>query len=112
MLIVLMPALRSYLDQASAISELKQTKAQNAREVSRLEAEKKQWADPNYVKKQAEQRLGFTEPGKQAVIYVDRSNNTHKVQSAAGVAQTDAYRAHPWYGQVWSSITVNSNTDK
>lgn len=112
MLIVLTPALRSYLQQRSEIEELKSQKVTTQKAVNKLEAEKKQWRSEAYVKKQAEQRLGYAMPGKSITVYVDDSNKTHAVQKRTGVANVTSLSDRPWYGQIWGSLSRSSDAEK
>ena len=108
-LVILMPSLRSYLEQRSQIADLKDQKAHLSRSVQALEAEKKRWDDPNFVKAQATERLGYAMPGQKVTIYVDRNNQAHAVGSGA---EQNYLKDHPWYGQVWSSISTKTNVEK
>lgn len=110
MLVLVMPALRSYLEQRGEIADLKQQKAAAAKSVERLEAQKKQWDDPAYVKKQASERLGYAMPGQKVTVYIDRNNKAHSVSDSAKA--TSPLRNHPWYGQVWGSISTKTNIEK
>lgn len=108
MLVVLTPTLRSYLQQRSEIADLRQQKVAGQKRVDTLEAEKKKWADPNYVKQQAGQRLGYAMPGKAVTIYVDDRNTARAVTKSTGVTNASTLSNHPWYGQLWGSVTMSS----
>lgn len=112
MLIVLTPALRSYLQQRSEIADLKQQKVAGQKRVDALEAEKKQWDDPAFVKKQAAERLGYAMPGQKITIYVDSRNKPRAVTNSTGVANATTLSNHPWYGQLWGSVTMSSDENK
>lgn len=111
MLVLLMPALRSYLDQRGQIADLKSQKAQATKHVADLEAQKARWDDPKYVKQQAQQRLGYAMPGQKATIYIDKNDTAHAVGQSP-LPKSEALKNHPWYGQVWGSISTKTNIEK
>lgn len=106
MLVVLTPTLRGYLQQRSEIAELKRAKAAGQQRVDDLTAQRKRWDDPAYVKKQAQDRLGYAMPGQKITIYVDDTNTPRAVQTDTGVANAAGLSAHPWYGQLWGSVSM------
>lgn len=112
MLVVLTPTLRGYLQQRSEIADLKRQKAAGQERVDALSAERKKWDDPAFVKKQAEQRLGYAMPGKSITVYVDGSGDTHATTSKSGVTDAPGLSAHPWYGQVWGSIAAPADEQR
>lgn len=107
MLVILTPTLRSFLQQRTEIAELRQQKTSGQQRVDALRARTEQWKNPAFVKKQAEQRLGFAAPGKQITVYVDDSDATHAVPSDNGVTNVTSLASHPWYGQLWGSIATS-----
>lgn len=111
MLVILTPALRSYLQQRSQIEQLKDQKSQASSEVARLQHQKQQWLDPKYVKQQAAERLGYAPAGQQITIYVDRSGKKHATTKTSGVENFSSMSKLPWYGQVWGSVAKSTKQD-
>ncbi|WP_415544827.1 FtsB family cell division protein, partial [Dermacoccus barathri] len=109
MLVVLTPTLRSYLQQRSEIADLRQQKIDGQKRVEALEAQKKRWEDPAYIKKQASQRLGYAMPGQKVTVYVDDRNKPHAVTKSTGVANATTLSSRPWYGQLWGSVKMSSD---
>lgn len=109
MLVVLTPTLRSYLQQRSEIADLRQQKIDGQKRVEALEAQKKRWEDPAYIKKQVTQRLGYAMPGQKVTVYVDDRNKPHAVTKSTGVANATTLSSHPWYGQLWGSVKMSSD---
>ncbi len=112
MLVVLTPTLRSYLQQRSEIAELKREKVAGQQRVDALTAERKRWDDPAYVKQQAQERLGYAMPGKSITVYVDDAGATHATTPRNGVTDATGLSSHPWYGQIWGSISTPAEGEK
>lgn len=110
MLVVITPTLRDYLQHRSQISQLRKEGVADAAEVQRLDAVKKQWLDPNFIKDQAGQKLGYAMPGKSVTVYIDDSNKTHAVNPTTGVANATSLANRPWYGQMWESVVQSNNS--
>lgn len=57
-------SLRVYLRQQAEIATAREQIAQREREIGTLQDEVERWRDPNYVKAQARNRLGWVVPGE------------------------------------------------
>ena len=80
--------------------------------VDALTAERKRWDDPAYVKQQAQERLGYAMPGKSITVYVDDAGATHATTPRNGVTDATGLSSHPWYGQIWGSISTPAEGEK
>jgi cell division protein FtsB len=68
-------SLRVYFAQAHEIAETKAEIAQRTQVIEELQAERTRWDDPDYVKAQARERLGWVVPGEIGYRVVDAKGN-------------------------------------
>lgn len=102
--VLITPTLHAYLQRKSQIADLHGKVAAQQKDVADKQAQLKKWKDPDYVRAQAEKRLGFAKPGKTATVIVDKQGVAHEVKTTGnGVSVT-----LPWYGKVWQS-TLNAD---
>ncbi|WP_344773862.1 septum formation initiator family protein [Gryllotalpicola kribbensis] len=69
--LVLAPTVRMYTAQQQQISKLQQQNADQRAEVSKLDAQIKNWDDPDYIKAQARDRLLYVMPGETSYLIID-----------------------------------------
>jgi type II secretory pathway pseudopilin PulG len=97
-------ALTTYLRQQRDIAELESEVAAQTASIDQLEDEIARWQDPDYVRAQARQRLGWVLPGEVGyrVIAADGSlvgSETEVIDEAVS-----AENQGPWYERIWASI--------
>ncbi len=102
--VLITPTLHAYLQRKSQIADLHSKVAAQEKDVAAKKAQLKKWKDPDYVRAQAEKRLGFAEPGKTATIIVDKRGVPHEVKTTGNGVSVKL----PWYGKVWQS-TLNAD---
>lgn len=92
-----------YLSQRSDIATATQQIADRQADVSRLSDELNRWNDPDYVKTQARDRLGWVVPGETGyrVIGLDGKVVSGQVGSIAG--RTDPEN-QTWYERLWGTV--------
>jgi cell division protein FtsB len=91
----------AWVHQRTQIAALRETVAEQERDVAELEAEQERWRDPAYVEQQARQRLKFVKPGEKSYTVLDPAPD-----HSADLAGTDVARPNadlPWYETVWES---------
>lgn len=93
--------LRTYVSQRQELAATATTQAQLTAEVSRLQAQKDQLADPSYVEAQARGRLGFVRPGETPY----RVQLPDSVARSADPQQQAAAPAAPWYSTLWGTVS-------
>lgn len=102
--LVVFSPLRSWMDQQqqarSLAAQIAQVKAQNAE----LEAEIKRYKDPEYISRQARERLGYVKPGEITYVVVDPPG-AKKPQLTSGWTDKDANDL-PWYRQIVVGLEV------
>lgn len=110
--VLVTPTLRYYLRQQEQERRLdEQVLALEARNDS-LQRAIDRWSDPEYVRAQARERLGYVMPGQQPWVVVDPE----------AVVGEDAQRAYEeemgyvaptkaWYAEVWDSVRVAGETE-
>ena len=91
---------RTYLDQRAQINALRDSQGEQRDRISRLEAERAQWEDPEYVRTQARERLLLVKPGEDLIIIID---DPAGAAADAGV-EPDPGPEDPWYQDLWDSI--------
>jgi hypothetical protein len=92
--------IQRYVQQQQQIAALQEGVAAGKRKVAALEQEKARWADPNYVRQQARQRLHFVLPGETGYVVLGG-------EAQAGDAPADGREAvarRPWYDRLWRSV--------
>ncbi|MDO5285589.1 MAG: septum formation initiator family protein [Actinomycetia bacterium] len=96
-------SLRLYVQQQQEIAVAKQQIAQRSASVARLSDELKRWDDPDYVKAQARDRLGWVVPGEVGyrVIGADGQVLSGQVGSIKGPHDSEN---QAWYDKLWSSV--------
>ena len=79
--------MRIYLDQQSDMATAHTQIAERQATIAQLEDELSRWNDPDYIKTQARERLGWVMPGEVGSI----QGNNDPVNQA-------------WYEKIWSSV--------
>ena len=102
--LVVFSPLRSWMDQQqqarSLAAQIAQVKAQNAE----LEAEIKRYQDPEYISRQARERLGYVKPGEITYVVVDPPG-AKKPQLTSGWTDKDTNDL-PWFRQIVAGLEV------
>lgn len=102
--LVVFSPLRSWMDQQqqarSLAAQIAQVKAQNAE----LEAEIKRYKDPEYISRQARERLGYVKPGEITYVVVDPPG-AKKPQLTSGWTDKDTNDL-PWFRQIVAGLEV------
>src|SRR6478752_2492556 len=93
-------SMKAYLQQRSHIADLR---AQ--RDTSRLEREKRRWADDAYVETQARERFGWVLPGETSYQVIDRDGKpmerSDELTDPSSVARTAPMA---WWAKVYGSV--------
>lgn len=98
------PTLRGYLDQRAQISDVREQIAQDQAEIAELEGELEDWRDPDFVERQARERLHFVMPGEMSYTVIDDTAEQVMTEQLPGIATDAAQDDLPWYGEVWESV--------
>jgi cell division protein FtsB len=103
MVISYVGSMRIYLDQQNDMSTARVQIAERQATIAQLEDELARWNDPNYIKTQARERLGWVLPGEVGyrVIGTDGTVVSGQVGSIQG--STDPEK-QAWYERIWSSV--------
>jgi cell division protein FtsB len=96
--------LREYLSQRGEIARLQQQQRDGAVAVAAMESANRRWADPEYVRSQARQRLHFVLPGETA--YAVLLPPSAPQLSRALPLGTVADPSGAWYARLWSSVAA------
>lgn len=107
LVILLAPYLRPWLAQRSDIAAQQAEVEELQRQVDQLQAERRRWTDPAYVKAQARERLNFVMPGELAYVVIDDDEQAPEADPARQAA-LDAGRigGRPWYDVLWQSVQL------
>ncbi|SDS27573.1 FtsB family cell division protein [Microlunatus soli] len=97
-------SLRVYFKQRQDIADTKQQIINAQRNISELSNEISRWNDPNYVRTQARDRLGWVVPGERGyrVIGADGQPVTGDTEIAAEKTSNAPKKA--WYTKMWGSV--------
>ncbi|MGB5952450.1 MAG: septum formation initiator family protein, partial [Ornithinimicrobium sp.] len=94
-----------YVDQRREVRQLQQEIETQTEEIAGLETEVERWSDPDFIERNARERLRFVRPGETAFTILDDTGEvlTEPVPGMAAVTN-DIHETHPWYGEVWESV--------
>lgn len=90
---------REYIAERRQIDELEVQRAQIAKQLSRLEAERQRLRDPAYIEQLARDRLHMCLPNQMCYVVIDPAGRS-KVSAAP------KHVAEPWYAKLWSSVQL------
>jgi cell division protein FtsB len=96
-------SLTVYLSQEREIHAIELANEQRQAAIAALEDEVERWADPDYVRAQARERLGWVLPGEIGYRVIAGDGELFGVPEELVVADVAADQG-PWYQQVWSSV--------
>lgn len=109
-LAVLYPTIRHAVAQREELRSLAAQVEDARARTEALERQQRLWTDPEYVRAQARDRLGYVVPGERTFVVVDPQTVTGTVEhdDADLVAQAARERAatSPWYLTVWESVNI------
>ena len=103
--LLLAPALKPWIEQRSALAQMREDVATTKKDVDALTTDRNQWRDPDYVRAQARERLNFVLPGQTRYVVIDdrpKPQPTDPSRAAAAVASTRL----AWFGDLWRSVEV------
>jgi hypothetical protein len=95
--------MRIYLDQRGDMAQAHADIAERQATIAKLQDELARWNDPEYIKTQARERLGWVLPGEVGyrVIGTDGKVVSGEVGSIKGANDPEN---QAWYERVWSSV--------
>lgn len=101
----LFPTVLNYVDQRREITQLEQQIEAQRSDIVDLEGEVDMWSDPDFIEREARDRLRFVRPGETAFSVLDDTGDV-LVEPLPGMAPVtnDIHETHPWYGEVWESV--------
>lgn len=109
-LAVLYPTIRHAVAQREELRSLTAQVEEARVRTEALERQQRLWADPEYVRVQARDRLGYVVPGERTFVVVDPQTVTGTVErdDADLIAERARERAatSPWYLTVWESVNI------
>lgn len=99
--------LRVYFEQQYQIAEKRQQIIAHQESIGSLIDEIKRWQDPEYVKIQARERLGWVVPGETGFRVVGPNGQPYGGGSEIGSAQLpDGEYSKTWWDQIWGSVAA------
>ena len=99
--------LRVYFNQQYRIAEAREQIAQHEQSISSLEDEVERWNDPEYVKIQARERLGWVVPGETGFRVIGPDGQPYGGGSQIGAAQLPPGEyAKTWWDRMWGSVAT------
>jgi cell division protein FtsL len=96
--------LREYLAQRGDIGNVRAQVAEQQKSVAQLRAEQKRWADPDYVERQARERLHFVMPGETAYVVLEPDETP--VPDGVVSSAARPLRHSPWFTDLWRTVEV------
>lgn len=101
LVLALAQSLRVYFAQASDIAQLRAEIEQSQADIAELEDQLERWDDPEYVKVQARERLGWVLPGETGYRVVGADGETLGGDSSV-LAEEEAQGM--WWERMWGSV--------
>ncbi|QDQ97093.1 FtsB family cell division protein [Tomitella fengzijianii] len=92
---------RTYFTQRQDVAEAAAHHDELVAQIAELEKKEKLLEDPDYLRAQARDRLGFVEAGRTPYI-VELPGDPVEAQEQHDKAVA---QARPWYGSVWDSVS-------
>src|SRR3954465_8616941 len=96
--------LREYLAQRSDISDVRAQVAEQEQRVAALERQRSLWQKPDYVERQARERLHFVMPGETSYVVLEPDEAPAPDGVVASTPRPVAHR--PWFTDVWRTVEV------
>lgn len=108
---IVMSPLRTLMDQRAERADLVEQIAQAQERNEKLRQELAKWEDPNVVRREARERLGFVQPGEKVYIVTDSSvaqpgPSETEDPALRPVIEPDSWVRTLWQGQAPSSIPL------
>ena len=105
--IIVISPLRAFVAQQTQIRDLNAELAARKAHIEQLEDSIALWNDPEYVKAQARERLGYVMPGQTLYFVSGGPADPEKIAEQKVQEANEARRAiTPFYVTLWDSITV------
>lgn len=103
--VFLFPTVTGYFDQRREVTQIEQQIEAQTEQIAALEGEVEQWSDPDFIERNARERLRFVRPGETAFTILDDTGEV-LTEPVPGMAQitNDIHETRPWYGEVWESV--------
>ena len=98
-------SLRIYFAQAHDIAATQAEISERQQKIGELQGELGRWGDPDHVRTQARERLGWVVPGETGYQVVDADGNP--LGGGAEIASSTAPRDEPqdvWWAKLWGSV--------
>jgi cell division protein FtsB len=110
--LLILPYFQKWLVQRSEIEAAKAQLSSSRTAVASLAQQKARWADDDYVKAQARQRLHYVLPGETGFVVVQPAKPAAKPADPSVQAATVPAGNRPWYSDVWLSAQVAGDPGK
>ncbi|WIY83033.1 septum formation initiator family protein [Propionimicrobium sp. PCR01-08-3] len=99
--------LRVYFNQQYQMGQARQAIAEHQQSITDLTDEIARWQDPEYVKTQARERLGWVMPGETGYQVVGPDNEPYAGGSQIGSAQLpEGEYGTTWWDRMWGSVVT------
>jgi cell division protein FtsB len=109
--LLILPYFQKWLVQRSEIESAKAQLSQSKTDVAVLQQQKSRWADDEYVKAQARQRLHYVMPGEIGYVVIQPKKAAAKPADPSVQAASVPAGDRPWYSDVWLSAQVAADPD-
>lgn len=106
---IVAPTLRYAVSQQEELRAVTSNVEEAQARTDDLERRLELWQDPEYVRAQARDRLGYVMPGETAYVVVDPEIATGEQSAAereAAERQAQHAAATPWYMRAWETMEI------
>ena len=105
--LLVLPYVQKWMVQRQEITAVRAENERARADVAALEAERRRWQDPDYVKAQARERLFYVMPGETGYVVVDSGPEAAPPSDPARAAAAKVKDGErPWFGDLWESLKV------
>lgn len=105
-------SLRAYLQQRGEIQEYQRTIAERRVDIAALEREKKRWEDPNFVRAQARERLGYVMPGETPFVVLRDGEPLEAESELTDPDSVAPEKPTAWWDTAWESVEIAGDPQK
>jgi hypothetical protein len=102
-------SLRVYFKQRQDLADTKQQIINAQKQIGQLSDEITRWNDPNYVRAQARNRLGWVVPGERGYRVVDQNGKPVTGETEIAAQQEETAPKKAWYAKLWGSVATADN---
>jgi len=104
LVVLLASPLQTYLTRRDSVAQSKQQQVQLDQQVTELQKQSAQWADPAYVEREARARLQYVRPGDTLYSVLNPDGTPRSTGRTTSGAARSTTQQGSWNSTLWSSV--------